>query len=121
MSISDERLQQLIAMAEESYRIFPDGEQVRLIEENERDTLEALYELKDARRKIELLKEDAERLADKVEWHSKHHEFIENCYEDILFYHEQVMREVDDRQVVKAAIDKTLNENTGAWKKLAEE
>lgn len=66
---------------------------------------------------INLLKEDAERLAECLRLHTDPFEMPWESDYEALEKHADLMREIK----VQGAIDKTLSENTEAWKKLADE
>ena len=120
--ISDERLEDLIIWVDSKDgdgREYPD------------DAVAALQELLDARQKIDKLVANSERLAE-FATHKKASCFLMdvpmvtpeeepqfcNCgYCKVMIQHADLMREIK----VQDAIDKTLSENTEAWRKLADD
>ena len=99
--ISDERLKELILMSEETVNTLPDGCEVHLIMVNERDELDALYELLDARQKIAKLIDLFDKTADHhCSGMCGHDDVLKKkgilTHDEWVKYADEVMREVEN-------------------------
>jgi hypothetical protein len=91
--ISDERLKELIKFtASMMFVKLYDGQAERYPYPEYKL---ALSELLDARRKIDMLKEDAERLASAIQHKGSFNEIMAQNFEAVM-KHERVMKELDD-------------------------